>query len=48
MGETPTSRAVVLHGITIYRIEDGIIADDWEALDDYDLLKQLDAVDRGW
>jgi steroid delta-isomerase-like uncharacterized protein len=41
LGEAPTSRAIVLYGTTIYRLEDGVIAEDWEALDEGELLKQI-------
>jgi steroid delta-isomerase-like uncharacterized protein len=41
MGESPTSRTVRLHGITVFRIVDGRIAEDWEALDYDDLYKQI-------
>jgi steroid delta-isomerase-like uncharacterized protein len=41
LGETPTGRTIRVHGITIYRIEDGRIAEDWEALDYDDLNKQV-------
>jgi steroid delta-isomerase-like uncharacterized protein len=40
-GETPTSNDVVLHGIMIYRFRDGLIAEDWEAMDEQQLLKQV-------
>jgi len=39
--ETPTSNAVVLHGILIYRFRDGLIAEDWEAMDEQPLLDQI-------
>jgi steroid delta-isomerase-like uncharacterized protein len=32
MGREPTGRPVVIHGITISRIADGRIAEDWEIL----------------
>ena len=41
-GEVPTSRAVALHGITIFRIADGRIAEDWEAMDEADLRRQVE------
>ena len=40
-GETPTLRTVVLDGITIYRFEDGVIAEDWEMMDEQQLRRQL-------
>jgi steroid delta-isomerase-like uncharacterized protein len=42
-GETPTGRAVALHGQAIYRIEDGRVAEDWEVADEADLMKQIAA-----
>ncbi len=30
-----------LHGITIYRLADGRIAEDWEAMDEADLARQI-------
>jgi C-1 hydroxylase len=41
MGETPTLRTIALHGITIFRLADGLIAEDWEGLDYADLQKQI-------
>ncbi len=43
-GETPTSGPIVLHGITLYRMRDGLIAEDWEAMDERDLMRQTGAV----
>jgi steroid delta-isomerase-like uncharacterized protein len=40
-GEPPTGRPVVLHGIFIYRFEHGLIAEDWEAMDEQQLLRQI-------
>ena len=40
-GEPPTSRSVVVHGIVIYRFENDLIAEDWEALDEQQFAKQL-------
>ena len=45
-GETPTSNAVVLYGLYIVRIEDGLIQEDWEALDENDLKRQIGAIDE--
>ena len=42
-GEAPTSKKVVLHGIIIFRVRDGLIAEDWEAMDEQQLLKQITA-----
>lgn len=43
-GETPTSRSIAIHGETIYRLQDGMIVEDWEAMDEHDLMKQVGAV----
>jgi predicted ester cyclase len=40
-GEAPTSRSVALHGVRSYRFRDGLIAEDWEAMDEGQLLKQI-------
>lgn len=40
-GETPTQRTVVLDGITIYRFENGLIAEDWEMMDGDQLRRQI-------
>jgi predicted ester cyclase len=40
-GETPTLRTVVLDGITMYRFEDGLIAEDWEMMDEQQLRRQI-------
>ena len=42
-GEEPTDRAIELHGITLFRLVDGRIAEDWEALDYADLYRQIGA-----
>jgi steroid delta-isomerase-like uncharacterized protein len=39
-GEEPMGRTVVLHGMVIYRFRDGRIAEDWEAMDEQQLLRQ--------
>ena len=44
-GETPTSNGVVMHGIFIYRFRDGLIAEDWEAMDEQQLSRQIQAAD---
>ena len=41
LGETPTLRTVALDGITIYRFEDGLIAEDWEMMDEGQLQRQI-------
>jgi steroid delta-isomerase-like uncharacterized protein len=42
-GEAPTSKTVVLHGITVFRFRDGLIAEDWEAMDEQSLMQQIGA-----
>jgi len=37
----PTERQVALKGITIHRLEDGKIVEEWEAYDNLSLLQQL-------
>jgi predicted ester cyclase len=43
-GEAPTSRAIALHIAMIYRLQDGRIMEDWEAMDEYDLRSQIGAL----
>ena len=43
-GEAPTGRSIAMHGQAIYRIQDGRVAEDWEAADEHDLMKQLGAI----
>lgn len=43
-GEPPSGKTIVLHGQTLLRIEDGRIAEDWEAMDEADLRTQLGAM----
>ena len=40
-GETPTGNDIVVHGITMYRLRDGLIAEDWEAMDEGQLMQQI-------
>ena len=42
--EEPTGRQVVLQGITIFRLVEGRIAEDGEAVDELGLLRQLGIV----
>ena len=42
-GEPPSGKTIVLHGQTLLRLEDGRIAEDWEAMDEADLRTQLGA-----
>jgi steroid delta-isomerase-like uncharacterized protein len=44
VGEAPTDNELALHGIMIYRIDNGLIAEDWEAMDEHDLLRQIGAL----
>ena len=46
-GESPTATDVTITGITIYRFEDGAIAEDWEAVDEHDLRQQVGAAPAG-
>lgn len=43
-GEAPTDRPLVLYGTTIFRFDDGQIAEDWEAMDEADLRRQVGAL----
>ena len=43
-GEPTTSNAVVLYGLYIVRIGDGLIQEDWEALDENDFKRQIGAM----
>jgi len=40
----PTGRQMVLEGITIHRIEDGEIVEEWERYDNLSVLQQLGLV----
>jgi steroid delta-isomerase-like uncharacterized protein len=40
----PTGRQLELEGITIHRIEDGKIVEEWERYDNLDILQQLGLV----
>lgn len=42
-GEAPSGGPIALHGTTIYRIEDGRIAEDWEQMDEGELRRQAGA-----
>jgi predicted ester cyclase len=42
MGEAPTGREVVLRGVNIFRLADGMIVERWGRLDHLGLLQQLD------
>ncbi len=43
-GVAPTGREVAMAGITIYRVEDGKIAEAWSSYDELGMLEQLGAV----
>ena len=42
-GEAPTGATLLLHGMLLYRFEDGRIAEDWEVMDEGDLRRQVGA-----
>lgn len=42
-GEEPTSRPVAWLGTTVFRLADGLIAEDWEVMDEGDLRRQIGA-----
>jgi len=44
LGEAVTSKQIAFNGCTIFRLEDGRIAEDWEALDEAHLMWQIGAV----
>lgn len=46
-GETPTSNTVIVYGTTIYRIENSLIQEDWEALDEQYFMNQIGAPVQG-
>jgi steroid delta-isomerase-like uncharacterized protein len=39
-GERPTGRPIVTNGIAMYRVADGLIAEDWEAMDMQNVMVQ--------
>jgi len=41
LGEEVTSQPMALDGITIFRFEDGLIAEDWEMMDEGQLRRLL-------
>jgi len=43
-GVAPTGREVTMAGITIYRVEDGKIAEAWSSYDELGMLEQLGVV----
>jgi predicted ester cyclase len=44
MGIAPTGNEVAITGITIHRIEDGKIVEEWENWDALGLMQQIGAV----
>ena len=40
-GEPVSGRTITLYGMTVYRFEAGRIAEDWEAMDEADLRRQV-------
>ena len=46
-GEQPTGRSIALHVFAFCRIVDGLIVEDWEAMDEHDLRTQVGVVDLG-
>jgi predicted ester cyclase len=44
MGITPTGKNVEFTGISMYRIEEGKIAESWNSEDQFGLMRQLGAV----
>lgn len=42
-GETPTSKPVVVYGMTMFRVMDNRIVEDWEAMDEHDFMRQVGA-----
>jgi steroid delta-isomerase-like uncharacterized protein len=43
-GESPTSKPVIVYGMTIYRVGDNTIQEDWETVDEHDFMKQIGAI----
>jgi len=44
MGIAPTERQIEIKGITIHRIEEGKIVEEWEGYDNLSIMQQLGAV----
>ena len=44
MGIAPTEKQIELKGITIHRIEEGKIAEEWERYDNLGMMQQLGVV----
>jgi predicted ester cyclase len=45
-GETPTAKPITVYGIVMFRVSDGRIVEDWEALDEQYLREQVTPVAR--
>ena len=41
LGEEPSGRAITLDGTTVFHFADGHIAEDWEAMDEQQLRRQV-------
>ena len=46
-GETVTSKTITINGITEFRVQNNLIAEDWEAMDELDFMKQVGASAQG-
>ncbi len=40
-GEPPTGRPVIAYGALVHRVENGLIAEDWEYMDESYVMRQL-------
>ena len=43
-GEEPTGRQVVVHGMVMFRVAGGVLAEGWELVDELGLLRAVGAV----
>ena len=43
LGEAVTSNPVIVTGCTVFRVADGRIAEDWEVLDEAEMMRQIGA-----
>lgn len=41
-GELPTSKSITVYGSVLYQIRDGKVVEDWEALDEHHLRRQVE------
>jgi steroid delta-isomerase-like uncharacterized protein len=46
MGITPTNKQIQLEGITIHRIEEGKIVEEWERYDNLGMMQQLGVMEQ--